>query len=139
MKDYQYLRCFMRIVMIKSKATSLPKWLIALALAGMLSIGLSAGSGHATVRATPPHAQASQSQTGQQGRFTGEISPNPDNGKDRTPPYVLYDENRKTDFYLDEERTNENLDNYIGKTVEITGTLDAKNDVIHIESIKAVN
>ena len=46
-------------------------------------------------------------------------------------PYVLYD--GKASYTLSDQRTPER---FAGKTVKVTGTLDAKTRTIHVESIR---
>jgi hypothetical protein len=83
-------------------------------------------------RALPqPTTQQSQSATQ---TFTGVISRVP---SDRAPvPYVLYDENQKTNYYIDD---NSKVSKYDEKRVQITGTLNPENQTIDVQSVKTLN
>lgn len=134
----------MKSIGTKSKAIS--QVLILVAAIGVLSIGIAVG---AAVPAASPRPQASQSQPAQLEKFQGEVSPEPDDGdcgafrcqgtsKLQTSSYSLVDELGKGYFFLDGKQVNEPLYKYAWKRVDITGTLDAKARIIHIESIKTI-
>ena len=50
--------------------------------------------------------------------------------------YILYDETRKTNYFLDAGRK---ADQYENKKVEIEGNLEQKNTTIRVDSIKPLN
>jgi hypothetical protein len=136
----------MKTIGTESKAIFQTKRLILVAATGVLYIGVAVG---ATAQAGSPRAQARQSQPGQLETFQGEVTLEPDpgdcgafrcreSGKIRASSYSLVDELHKGYFFLDGEQTKEPLYKYAGKRVEITGTLDAKARMVHIESIKSI-
>ena len=68
----------------------------------------------------------SQSQSQQAQTFTGKVTKT--GGK-----YALEDTSTNTTYYLDDSRA---AQKYEGKTVKVTGTLDASNNTIHVEKIE---
>jgi len=71
--------------------------------------------------------------------FIGQVTRNPEidyDSMDQLYRYIIYDENRKTNCYLDDDRKAEKYDE---KKVEIEGTLERKNTAIRVDSIKALD
>ena len=70
-----------------------------------------------------------QSQTQEQAKtFTGKVTKS--NGR-----LVLEDQTMNSTYYLDDTKA---AQQYVGKNVKVTGTLDAANNTIHVEKIEAV-
>ncbi len=68
--------------------------------------------------------------------FVGEITRNPEieyDSMDQLYRYILYDEARKTNYYLDD---NGKAEKYDEEKVEIEGILKANGTVIRVNSIK---
>ena len=102
-------------------------------LTAALTLGLSASCG--SVRQTSAHQRTASPQE----TFIGEVTRNPqiDNDpKDQEFPDIIYDENRKSNYYLDDRGE---ARKYYERKVEITGTLDQKNTTIRVNSIQPLN
>jgi hypothetical protein len=136
----------MKNIGTKAKANFQTKGLILIAATGVLSIGVAVSAAAQTASLRAP---ASQSQPVQVETFRGEVTPEPDPGdcgafscrvssKAPVSSYSLVDELLKGYFFLDGEQATKPLYKYAWKRVEITGTLDAKSRMIHIQSIKAI-
>ena len=99
----------------------------------MLILGLSANL--ASVRPTSAHPRTVPSEE----TFTGEITRNFEveyDSMEQRYRYILYDETRKTNYFLDAGRK---ADQYENKKVEIEGNLEQKNTTIRVDSIKPLN
>lgn len=122
-------------------------------IAGLLFLGLGVTGGHANPPAPQkgdwrpslsPDAREALRQTftgnsdwrinRRQETFNGAVTRILDNGDLRSQTYVLYDEDRNARFFID----NDNVANYEGKEVELSGNLDAANHTIHAESINEI-
>ncbi|HUK42276.1 MAG TPA: hypothetical protein VLX11_14575 [Candidatus Acidoferrales bacterium] len=98
-----------------------------LGIAGAMLMGIAVLPGNANSAATRSGQQvAPQTQT-----FVGEVKGTNENREWVNP--ILYDQARKTNFYLNDDTKAER---YIGHQVKITGTLDAKNEIIHVATIE---
>jgi hypothetical protein len=75
--------------------------------------------------AAAPRATMQQSQT-QAKTFTGIVMKNGEN-------FVLSDPGNKTSYMLDDVRK---ASQFEGKKVKVTGTVDAANNIIHVETIE---
>jgi len=84
----------------------------------------------APVRTTNAHIQNQQAQDQQQApqakTFTGTISKDGDS-------FVLKDDTGKTSYQLDDQQA---ASKFQGKRVKVTGTLDASNNVIRVQTIE---
>lgn len=99
------------------------------AVAAML-FGLAAMPGYArkadSAKGTQANAQART--------FVGELEGTNENRE--WVDFILYDTTRNTNFYIDDDWK---AAPYIGHQVKITGTLDPKNAIIHVQSIEGLN
>jgi hypothetical protein len=104
---------------------------IALCLtAALLFVAIPVGIGHAKT-ALPQSPQARpQNQT-----FIGEVSRS-SNSRERQTPFILYDQTRKMNYFLDDDGNNLQLGQDYGREVQVTGTLNRAGDTIHAQSIK---
>jgi hypothetical protein len=83
-------------------------------------------------KATPlqsPRAR-SQDQT-----FIGEVTRS-SNSRERQTPFILYDETRKINYFLDNGGNDLQLGQYYDRKAQVTGTLNSDGDTIHVVSIK---
>jgi hypothetical protein len=102
-------------------------------IAALLSLGLSISCANA--RLTRAY-QRSQPRTE---TFIGEVTRNPEidyDNKFQEFPHILYDESRRTNYYLDDNGKAQNLDQ---RRVEIQGTLEQKDTTIRVDSVKLLN
>lgn len=99
--------------------------------AAVLFLALGAYTGYASVHSTDTH-QTSESR---QETFTGKVTMNSDN-RDFSYEYILYDEVRKMNYFLDDSGKARDFDQ---KRVAIKGTLDQRNFAIHVDSIKELD
>jgi hypothetical protein len=100
-----------------------------------LSIAFITSVGHAIIR--PPSTIQQQFQSPKD-TFTCEITRNPNNRD--TMSYILYDEGRNTNYFLDDSKNLLSYDgSYDGHKVEITGTVDPADHTIRMESIRELN
>jgi hypothetical protein len=89
--------------------------------------------GAAPLPSTPHAVPASQEQSGRQSRqpqiqtFLGTITK-------AGNQFVFSDDINKNSYQLDDQETASKFD---GKKVKVTGTLDASNDIIRVQSIEA--
>ena len=106
--------------------------LLPLALATVTALGC---VGCATVRRTSsPQPSNSPEET-----FIGEVTRNPEvdyDNKYQRFPDILYDETRKSNFYLDDDGK---ARQYYERRVKIEGTLEQKDTTIRVDSIKPLN
>lgn len=93
-----------------------------------LFVGLGSYTGRASVHPTSTHQQSEAKKE----TFAGKITRNSDN-RDLLDQYILYDDTRMMNYYLDND---EKAEQYDQDKVEITGNLDRDNTTIHIDSIK---
>jgi hypothetical protein len=102
-------------------------------VAAALVVGLSTSC--ASVRLASAHQRFGS----QKEHFAGEIPRNPEigyNSMDQLYRLIIYDETRKTNYFLDD---NGKAEIYDGKKVEIEGMLERKNTDIRFDSINAIN
>jgi hypothetical protein len=127
----------MRPASTQSKTIFQMRGLILLAAINALFVGIAVS---AAVPRPSSRAQGSQSQPAKLETFRGEISPDPDTApnKVRASSYQIYDESRETYLLVDSKDEKKPLYDYEGTRVEITGTLDAKSGIVHVESIKSI-
>jgi hypothetical protein len=103
--------------------------MILLAVAGAMLIWIVAIPGRANGPATASNKrQAPQIQT-----FVGVLEGT--NEPREWINYIIYDDARKSNFFLDDDWKSEK---YIGHIVKIAGTLDERNRIIHVQSIEEV-
>ena len=96
---------------------------------------LELGTTDASVRLTTAHQRSEPRKE----TFIGEVTRNPEidyDSMDQLYRYIIYDENRKTNYFLDDDGKAEKYDE---KKVEIEGTLERKNTAIRVDSIKALD
>jgi Protein of unknown function (DUF5818) len=79
-------------------------------------------------RTVPPSASLQQKPDTQSKIFSGTIVKNGDT-------YVLSDAGTKTSYVLDDAQK---ASPYEGKKVKVTGTVDAANNTIHVETIQEI-
>jgi hypothetical protein len=99
----------------------------------VLFLGLSASYGGVQL------TNAYQRSEPQKETFTGEITRNPEidyDSMDQQYRYIIYDEIRKNNYFLDADRK---VEKYDEKRVEIEGTLEQKNTAIRVDFIKALD
>jgi len=99
----------------------------------VLFLGLSAS--YASVQLTNAHQRSEP----QKETFTGEVTRNPEidyDSMDQQYRYIIYDEIRKNNYFLDADVK---VERYDEKRVEIEGTLEQKNTAIRVDSIKALD
>ena len=99
--------------------------------AAVFFLGLTPAVSHAATAPANKHEQADT----QKLMFAGKVTRTSDN-RDFQNQYILYDQTRMRNFYLDDDVKARDYDQ---KNVQITGTLDSANDTIHIDSIKALD
>ena len=99
----------------------------------LLILGLSTSC--ASVRLTSAHQRSDSPME----TFTGELTRNPEidyDNKSQEFRHIIYDETRKTNYYLDDEGKAQRYDQ---KRVEIQGMLEQNNTTIRVESIKPLD
>jgi hypothetical protein len=101
------------------------------ALAGWLLLGIAVGPSSASAQYAP--SQKFDNSGIQIQTFVGKVTRNHNAHQADRLHFVLYDENRKYNFYLDGLSARAK---YQGERVEITGTLDEKDAIIHVQTIK---
>jgi|SRR5579862_4927126 len=96
---------------------------------------LEAGSCYASVRLASLHQRSESPKE----TFIGEVTRNPEidyDSMDQLYRHVIYDETRKTNYFLDDDGKAEKYDQ---RKVEIEGNLERKNTAIRVDSIKALD
>jgi hypothetical protein len=83
------------------------RWISYLA-AGVLFVGLGANVGHSATTPLSTHQQSDS----QKLTFVGKVTRNSDN-RDLQDQYILYDENRMQNFYLDDTQKAQNFDDIL--------------------------
>jgi hypothetical protein len=96
----------------------------------VLFVAIPASISHAKTTLPQSPQARSQDQT-----FIGEVTRSSDS-RERQTPYILYDETRKMNYFLDNNGNNLQLGQYHDREVQVTGTLNSAGDTIHVESIK---
>ena len=106
------------------------KFFLLVAVSSVLCFNLAPTVGHA--RQLVPLLQNSQQGTGEQEAtktFTGMVMKQGD-------LFILTDKASKTNYQLDDPKK---ASEFEGKNVKVTGTLDAKNLTIHVETITIIS
>lgn len=96
---------------------------------------LGIGTSYPSVRISSPHRRSESPKE----TFVGEVMRNPEidyDSMDQLYRHIIYDETRKTNYFLDDDGKAEKYDE---KRVEIKGTLERKNTAIRVDSIKALD
>jgi hypothetical protein len=97
-------------------------------MAAVVVVGMAVGIAKATGSQSPQVQPKTQT-------FTGELTRSPDS-RERQTPYILYDQTRRTNYFLDDNGNNLNLARYNDDDVRVTGTLNRAGDTIHLQSIQ---
>jgi hypothetical protein len=100
-------------------------------MAAVLSVGIAASIGQARAKTSQSTQVKPRTQT-----FTGEVSRSPDD-RERQTPYILYDQTRQMNYFLDDNGNNGALARYNDHEIQVTGTLDRAGDTIHVQSIQS--
>lgn len=96
-------------------------------LTAALAVGLAPAWGSVAASAKPTQRNQQASQT-----FTGELARNPDN-RNLQDQYVLYDAQAMTNYFVE---GSQDLDRYVGHSIEVTGSFDPANHTIRVASLK---
>ena len=96
--------------------------------AALLFVVIPVSVGHAKTT----HPQSPQTQPQNQ-TFIGEVTRSTD-ARERQTPFIIYDQTRKMNYFLDDNGNNNEVGQYNSREVQVTGTLER--NTIHVKSIK---